>query len=285
MELATSPRIGPRSVELPIEIYVHIINSVVVDKYSPPKETLKALSLTHRALVAPCQKLLFWSVFYSERAGRKLLEIYDTSPHLAGYVRQLYFFNHHRTDIEEGPTDFTVEFLSKFHNLSELILTFTEPRRFMYDWKRLDPSVATALLTLLQSQSRLETLIISGIIGFPLQGILSLANCKHLKELIMFSVAIDVAQTSGFEASHTIATGHRGLASFSFGTGTAGTHDALLLLTGSPDSPAKNHPILDFSSIESLSIEWKHPSNLAWTKLLMQSSPYLRTFNLTREYI
>ena len=289
MELATSPGITPPSLKLPFDIYAHIIDSLVEYKDTPPRNELKALALTHRAFVAPCQKLLFWSVFYSVEAARKLVEIHDTSPHLAGYVRRLYFCNCHGTEIGY-PSEFTVEFLSKFHDLSELILTFTESRQRLFDWTDLDPSVATALLALLRSQSRLEKLEISGIKKFPLQGFLSLAGYRQpLKELVIFSVTVDfanvAAQTADLESSNAIATGDGRLATFKlfFGIG-GGTHDALLLLIGSPDSPARNHPILEFSSIKRLSIKWKHPNDLAWTKVLMQSFPYLHIFSLTREY-
>ncbi len=292
MELATSPGIASHSLELPFDIYALIINSLVEYKDTPPRKELKALALTHRAFVAPCQKLLFWSVFYSVEAARKLAEIYDTSPHLAGYVRQLYFCNHHRIEIGH-PSEFTVQFLSKFHDLSELIFTFAQSRLNLFDWTNLDSSVATALLTLLRSQSRLEKLQISGIKNFPLQGILSLASYRQpLKELGIFSVTVDftdvAAQIVDFEASQSesIATGRqRRLATFKlfFGIG-GGNHDALSVLTGSPDSPAKNLPIFDISSIERLSVKWKHPNDHVWTKLLMQSSPRLRIFNLTRQY-
>ena len=288
--VATSPGIGPPSVELPFDIYTLIIDSLVENKDAKPGKELKALSLTHRAFVAPCQKLLFSSVFYSVEAAQKLVEIHDTSPHLAGYVRRLYFCNCHGTEIGY-PSEFTVEFLSKFHDLSELILTFTESRLHLFDWKNLDPSVATSLLVLLRSQSRLEKLEISGIKNFPLQGILSLTSYRQpLKALSIFSITVDftddvAAQIADFEASNSIATGHGRLATFKlfFGIG-GGTHDVLSLLTGSPDSPAKNLPILDISSIERLSVKWKHPNDHTWTKLLMQSSPYLRTFNVTRQY-
>ncbi len=289
--VATSPGIGPPSVELPFDIYALIIDCLVEHNHTTPRKELKALSLAHRAFVAPCQKLLFSSVFYSVEAARKLVEIHDTSPHLAGYVKRLGFCNTRRRTEIGYPSKFTVEFLSKFHDLSELILTFTQSRQHLFDWTDLDPSVATALLTLLRSQSRLEMLEISGIKNFPLQGILSLASYRQpLKELVIFSVTVDftnvVARTADFESSNVITKGYGRLATFKlfFGIG-GGTRDALLLLTGSPDSPARNHPILDFSSIECLSVKWKHPNDLAWIKLLIQSFPYLRIFRFTREYV
>ncbi|KJA21443.1 hypothetical protein HYPSUDRAFT_732980 [Hypholoma sublateritium FD-334 SS-4] len=171
-----------------------------------------------------------------------------------------------------------VAFFNKFHNLSELELSFNsrviEALRPQYDWSNLDPSVAVAFLTLLRSQTRLETLIISGIKGFPLHGILALAKYRqHLKTLTIFSVTVDftdvVQTTADLEASTAVATGPGRLAKCNLGTGT---HEVLSILTGSPGSPAKNHPILDFSSIEELSVYWMHPDDVAWTKLLMQSS-------------
>lgn len=294
---STFPRIGSRRVELSFDIYVLIIDLVANKNplwrqcgWTEPGEDLKALSLTHRSLVAPCQKRLFETVHCSINVARKLLEIYDASPHLVNYARRLFYFSiGHRSNITDDTCEVMVAFISKFHNLSELGLGFHtqafEAGELQRHWKNMDPPVAMALLALLRSQSQLETLGISEIKGFPLQGTLSMAKYRqHLKTLSIFSVTVDftdIVQTADLEASNAVATGPGRLAKCNFGTGTP---EVLSILIGSPDSPAKNHPILDFSSIEELSAYWKQPDDLAWTELLIQSSPYLHKFHLDREY-
>ncbi|KJA21442.1 hypothetical protein HYPSUDRAFT_67785 [Hypholoma sublateritium FD-334 SS-4] len=278
---STSQAIGSRRVELAFDIYVLIID-LVTNKYPQPEKDLKALSLTHRSLVAPCQKRLFHSVTYSDKVARKLLDIHDASPHLADYVRHLYLSTDHRAD-KTRPNEVMAAFLSKFRNLSGLELDFrvSETSQLQYEWKNLDPAVATALLALLSSQSRLETLAMYMIKGFPSKGILNLAKYReHLKDFTMYSVTVDftnIVTATDLEASDSVAPGPGRLVKCTFG---AETRRALSILTGSPESPAKNRPVLDFSSTENLLVEWKNQDDLAGTKLLMQSSPHLRKLHV-----
>lgn len=281
---STCPATSSHRAELPFDIYVLIID-LAANNYPRPEKDLKALSLTYRSLVAPCQKRLFHSVSYSDKVARKLLEIHDTSPHLADYVRYLYFSTDHRAD-KTRPNEIMAAFLDKFRNLSglELDLRVSETSQLQYDWKSLDPSVTTALLALLSSQPRLETLAMYMIKGFPPKGILNLAKYReHLKDLTMYSVTVDLTDAVNaidLEASDTVATGPGHLVKCTLGYDT---HRALSILTGSPESPAKNHPVLDFSSMENVYVEWKSKDDIAGTKLLMQSSLHLRKLHVERE--
>ncbi len=280
----TFSAIRSRCVELPFDIWVLIIDLVAIN-YPRPERDLKALSLTQRSLVVPCQKRLFQSVSYSDKVARKLLEIHDASPHLADYVSFLYFSTNHKAD-QTRPNETMAAFLSKFRNLSGLELDFriNEVSQRQYDWKNLDHSVATALLALLSSQPRLETLAIYMIKNFPSQGITNFAKYRQqLRDLTIYSVTVsstDNVEVNDLEVSDTVAIGPGKLVKCTFGTDT---RKALSILTGDTGSPAQSHPVLDFSVLQTLFVEWKSQDDLAGTKLLLQSSPRLRKLHVERE--
>lgn len=275
-----SPTITTGSVRLPFDIYSIIID-YAADASRPWGKDLKALSLTHRSFIPQCQKHLFESVGYSAEVAKKLLDLHDTAPHLADYVRVLSFCTNYTED-GNRPTETVVAFLNKFRNLRSVYLDFgiSELNDVQYNWRNLEPSVAAALLELLRSQPSLEKLSILKVSDFPAQGLLCLVKYRqHLRDMTIQFVDVackdDVVSTDLEDPA--VVPGRLENCTL------RASAEALQILVGSANSPCKNGWVLDFSTLQYLFAEVETSRDMEAIELLMKHAKQLRRLQCERK--
>ncbi|KAF8166368.1 hypothetical protein BJ912DRAFT_243010 [Pholiota molesta] len=238
-----------------LDEYTLIVNETDALPWRSRCHALKALCLAHSFFVPLCQKRLYSRIVYSSRKVDAFLDILCDSPHLAGYVRHLEYYefvddSRLPVPIPQGNGN-AVKFLDALLNLRSLAMVDAESPPG-YDWKALDPQISRALLRIVLSPE-LRSLQLHGLRNFPVRGLAGLRCSANLTKLSVGALGVDLETLDvHFDGSDSGCTRAR-LVNL---TAEEGSASAVRVLMGGTGASSGHRPVFDLNGLSIVSTEW-----------------------------